>query len=87
MIPKIIHYCWFGGNTIPKHLQECINTWKEYLPEYTVIRWDESNCSFNENQFVKLAYAQKKWAFVSDYYRVKALYELGGVSGYGCQSV
>lgn len=78
MIPKIIHYCWFGGKEIPQELQKCIDTWSK-LEGYRIIRWDESNCSFDENDFVKKAYTEKKWAFVSDYYRLKALKEYGGI--------
>lgn len=77
-IPKIIHYCWFGGKPIPKDLQECIDTWTK-MEGYQIIRWDESNCSFDENDFIKNAYADKKLAFISDFYRLKALYEYGGI--------
>lgn len=77
-IPKIIHYCWFGGKPIPEDLQECIDSWQK-LKGYKIMRWDESNCSFDENEFVRKAYAEKKLAHISDYYRTKALYEHGGI--------
>ena len=77
-IPKIIHYCWFGGKPIPKDLQDCIDSWKT-LEGYTIMRWDESNCSFDENEFVRRTYAEKKLGFIGDYYRLKAVYEYGGI--------
>ena len=77
-IPKIIHYCWFGKSELPVEIRECINSWQK-LEGYRIVRWDESNCSFDENDFVKKAYSEKKYAFLSDYYRLKALYEYGGI--------
>lgn len=77
-IPKIIHYCWFGGKPLPDSLQKCVDSW-EKLEGYTVMRWDESNCSFNENEFVRRTYAEKKLGFIGDYYRLKAVYEYGGI--------
>ena len=80
MIPKIIHYCWFGGKELPPNLKEFMKSW-DILKEngYQIIRWDESNCSFDENEFVKKAYKEKKWGFIGDYYRLKAVYEYGGI--------
>lgn len=77
-IPKIIHYCWFGGKPIPPNLQRCIDTW-EKLGGYQIMRWDESNCSFDENEFVRRTYAEHKLGFIGDYYRLKAVYEYGGI--------
>ena len=77
-IPKIIHYCWFGGKPIPEELRACMDSWKK-LKGYKVIRWDETNCSFNENEFVRRTYAEKKLGFIGDYYRLKAVYEYGGI--------
>ena len=79
MIPKIIHYCWFGRG--PKGLKEekCIASWKKYLPDYKIMKCSEENLDLNECEFIKEAYAQKKWAFVADYARTKALYEYGGI--------
>jgi len=77
-IPKIIHYCWFGGKPIPEDLQKCIDSW-EKLEGYTIMRWDESNCSFDENDFVRNTYRDKQLGFIGDYYRLKAVYEFGGI--------
>mgnify|MGYP004625459171 FL=1 len=61
-IPKIIHYCWFGKGEIPETLKKCMESWKILEQAgYKIMRWDESNCSFNENDFVKKCYAEKKW--------------------------
>lgn len=77
MIPKIVHYCWFGGDK-PKMVQECMSTWTK-LDDYKFIEWDESNCDFCANEFVREAAKNKKWGYIGDYFRYKALYELGGV--------
>ena len=77
-IPKIIHYCWFGNNQKPESIQQCIDSWK-LLPDYKIIEWNENNCTFDENDYVNKCYINKKWAFVADYYRLKALYEYGGI--------
>ncbi len=77
-IPRIIHYCWFGGGPKPDDIQECMNSWS-ILSDYQIIEWNESNCTFDENEYIRKAYAEKKWAFVADFYRLKALYELGGI--------
>ena len=79
MIPKIIHYCWFGGNPLPELAQKCIESWKKYCPDYEIKRWDENNFDVNCCDYVCEAYEAKKWAFVSDYARFKILYENGGV--------
>ncbi|MEH7299501.1 glycosyltransferase family 32 protein, partial [Neobacillus drentensis] len=73
------HYCWFGGNDLSKLAEKCIESWLKYCPEYVIKRWDESNFDINSNQYVKEAYESKKWAFVSDYVRLYALYEYGGI--------
>ena len=79
MIPKIIHYCWFGGKELPKDVLDCIKTWKKYCPDYEIKRWDESNFDVNCHPFIKAAYEAKAWAFVSDYARLKVIYDNGGV--------
>ncbi len=79
MIPKKIHYCWFGGAELPKLAKKCIKSWKKYLPDYEIIRWDESNFDINCCDYVREAYEAKKWAFVSDFARLKILYENGGI--------
>lgn len=76
---KIIHYCWFGGNPLPKMAKKCINSWKRFLPDYEIKEWNETNFDINCCPFVKEAYENKKWAFVSDYARIKALYDFGGI--------
>ena len=79
MIPKIIHYCWFGGKPLPKGAEKCIASWKKYLPGYEVKRWDESNFDVNAIPYTREAYAACKFAFVSDYARFWILYHYGGV--------
>ena len=79
MIPKVIHYCWFGGNPLPKDAQMCLASWKKYLPDYEIKVWNESNFDVNCCPYVKGAYEQKKFAFVSDYARFWVLYNEGGV--------
>lgn len=79
MIPKIIHYCWFGNGTIPAYLQNCIDTWKKVMPDYEIKRWDETNFDVSRVPYVKDAYEKKKYAFVSDYARIYVLYNEGGI--------
>ena len=79
MIPKIIHYCWFGGNPLPKDAQKCIMSWKKYLPDYEIKEWNESNFDVNCCPYVMGAYEAKKYAFVSDYVRFYILYHEGGL--------
>lgn len=79
MIPKKIHYCWFGGKELPREAKECIASWKKNMPEYEIIEWNETNVDLNVCEYVKEAYARNKWAFVSDYFRFQILYEYGGV--------
>lgn len=78
-IPKIIHYCWFGGNQLPEDALKCIESWKRYCPDYEIIEWNESNFDINCNMYVKEAYESKKWAFITDFVRLKALVENGGI--------
>jgi glycosyltransferase involved in cell wall biosynthesis/GT2 family glycosyltransferase len=79
MIPKKIHYCWFGGNPLPESAKRCIDSWKKFCPDYEIIEWNESNVDFNEHSFTREAYKSKKWAFISDYIRYKVIYENGGL--------
>lgn len=78
-IPKIIHYCWFGGNPLPEDAVACIESWKKYCPDYEIMEWNESNFPVDFNDYVKEAYEAKKWAFVSDVARLYALVNYGGV--------
>lgn len=79
MIPKIIHYCWFGGNPKSKLINKCMKSWKKYCPDYEIIEWNESNFDLNCCDYVKEAYEAKKWAFVTDYVRIWALNQYGGI--------
>jgi len=79
MIPKIIHYCWFGGDVIPEHDKKCIESWKKFCPDYKIVRWDESNYDYTKNKYMREAYEAKKWGFVPDYARLDIVYENGGI--------
>lgn len=79
MIPKKIHYCWFGGNPLPKDVQKYIDTWKKFCPDYEIKEWNEQNFDIHLNRYVEEAYQQRKWAFVSDVARIYALYTEGGI--------
>lgn len=79
MIPKTIHYCWFGGNPKPKLVEKCIKSWKKYCPDYEIKEWNETNYDLNACNYVKEAHASKKYAFVSDYARLDILYRYGGI--------
>jgi len=79
MIPKVIHYCWFGGKPEPEEVKKCIESWKKFMPDYKIIRWDENNYDINRCQYMKDAYKEKKWAFVSDYARLDIIYQEGGI--------
>lgn len=79
MIPKTIHYCWFGVQSLPKLARECINSWRKYLPDYEIKEWNESNFDVNMVPYTAEAYAAKKYAFVSDFARFWILHQEGGV--------
>ena len=76
---KYIHYCWFGTKPFPKLGKKCLASWKKYLPDFEIIKWSEENVDLNECPFIKEAYENGKWAFVSDYVRTKVLKEYGGI--------
>ncbi len=76
---KYIHYCWFGGKPLPKLAKKCIKSWRKYLPDFEIIEWNENNVDLDECEFIKQAYESKKWAFVADYVRTKALNDMGGI--------
>ena len=78
-IPKIIHYCWFGGKPLDELALKCIASWKKYFPNYEIIEWNEKNFDINQLEFMKKAYEDKKWAFVSDVVRLMVIYEYGGI--------
>lgn len=79
MIPKIIHCCWFGGKALPDSVKKYMNSWKKYNPDFEIRVWTERNFDYNENRYTKEAYINKKWAFVTDYVRLKVLYDNGGI--------
>ena len=79
MIPKVIHYCWFGGNPLPELAQKCIASWRKFFPDYEIKEWNESNFDVNIIPYTAQAYAARKYAFVSDYARFWVLYREGGI--------
>lgn len=79
MIPKKIHYCWFGRNPKPKLAEKCIASWRKYCPDYEIIEWNEDNFDINMNGYTRMCYAQKKYAFLSDYVRLLVVAERGGI--------
>lgn len=79
MIPKKIHYVWFGGAPLTSLAEQCMSSWNRYCPDYEIVRWDESNFDSKTNQYCSEAYDEGKWAFVSDYVRLWALVNYGGV--------
>lgn len=79
MITKTIHYCWFGRGELPEKAKQCIESWKNFCPDYEIKEWNEDNFDMNSCAYVKEAYEAKKWAFVSDYARFEILYKYGGL--------
>ena len=80
MIPKIIHYCWFGYNQKPRSVEKCIQSWKRYMPDYQIVEWNEKNYDIQAAPlYVRQAYDARKWAFVTDYVRLWIIYNYGGV--------
>ena len=79
MIPKTIHYCWFGHNPLPELALRCIASWRKFLPNYEIREWNEDNFDVNIIPYTAEAYRQKKYAFVSDYARFWILYHYGGI--------
>lgn len=79
MIPKIIHYCWFGPGQISDKDKACLESWKKFCPDYEIKLWNEDNYDVNKNQYMSDAYREKKWSFVSDYARLDVVYQYGGV--------
>lgn len=77
MIKKLVHYCWFGGS-IPENIENRISQWKSLLPDYEFILWNEENFDVYANDFTKQMYEKKKYAFVTDYVRLFAVYQMGG---------
>lgn len=78
-IPKTIHYCWFGNGPKGDLIEKCIGSWREHMPEYEIVEWNESNFDTNKYEYTRNVYAQKKWAFVADYARLIILRDHGGI--------
>lgn len=79
MIPKTIHYCWFGGQPLPPKAARCLESWKKHAPDYTLVRHDESNTDLDASPFLRYCYDHKKYAFLSDYLRLKVICDEGGL--------
>lgn len=79
MIPKVIHYCWFGRNPKPELMQRCIASWQKYCPDYEIVEWNEDNFDISQNEYAREAYEEKKWAFVTDYARLWIVFNHGGI--------
>lgn len=78
MIPKIIHYCWFGKGEKNKIIKDCIASWKKNCPDFVIKEWNEENFDINQSNFTRKMYQEKRWAFVADYVRLVALIDEGG---------
>jgi hypothetical protein len=79
LIPKTLHYCWFGRNPLPPLMKRCVESWKKFCPDFDIVEWNEDNFDVNQNRYVREAYGAKKWAFVSDFARMDVIYRCGGV--------
>lgn len=79
MIPKVIHYCWFGNKQKPDIVERCINSWRTYCPDYEICEWNESNYDISKYAYAKEAYSEKYWAFVSDVARLDIILNCGGI--------
>jgi hypothetical protein len=79
MIPKKIHYCWFGGKPLPDDVIEYINSWRRFFPDFEIIQWDETNFNIDALKYTRQAYFAKRYAFVSDVARLYALLNEGGI--------
>lgn len=79
MIPKVIHYCWFGNGEKSELVLKCIESWKKYCPDYEIKEWNESNYDVTKNRYMREAYEEKRWGFVPDYARIDIIYQNGGI--------
>lgn len=79
VIPKVIHYCWFGKKAMPADAKKCIDSWKRYLPDYEIREWNEDNYDLDKYKYVRQAYNNKKYAYVTDVVRLDVLYDYGGI--------
>ncbi len=78
-IPKVIHYCWFGGNELPEKAVKCVESWRKYCPDWKIKEWNEKNYDVQKIPYIRDAYKEKKWAFVSDYARLDVVWQHGGI--------
>ncbi len=78
-IPPVIHYCWLGRNPLPELYKKCIDSWHKFCPDYQIVEWNEDNLDLTENDFAREAYEAGKYGFVPDYFRLKIIYEHGGI--------
>lgn len=78
-IPKIIHYCWFGGGELPERDKKCIESWRKFCPDYEIIEWNENNYDVTQIPYIKEAYAARRWAFVTDFVRIDVVFQYGGI--------
>ena len=79
MIPKKIHYCWFGRKELPEKAKKCIASWKKYCPDFEIIEWNEDNYDVYQNAYTTYTYDNKKFAFLSDYARLQIILREGGI--------
>lgn len=79
MIPKKIHYCWFGRSELPKKAKNCMASWRKYCPDYEIVEWNEDNFDVYTNAYTRFTYGNRKFAFLSDYVRLLAVYREGGI--------
>lgn len=79
MIPKVIHYCWFGGAPKPESVLRCIDSWKKKCPDFEIREWNEDNIDVSMNEYTRQAYEEKCWGFVPDYLRLWIIYNYGGI--------
>lgn len=78
-IPKVIHYCWFGGRPIPEQYREWMKSWEQCCPDYEIVEWNERTYDVKKNNYIRQAYEMGKWAFVSDYARIDIIHKYGGI--------
>lgn len=79
MIPKVIHYCWFGGGKKSELIEKCIASWRKFCPDCEIVEWNESNYDVSKNKYMYQAYQEKRWGFVPDYARLDIIYNHGGI--------
>lgn len=78
MIPKIIHYCWFGRAPLPDKAKKCIDSWRKHCPDYTILEWNEDNFDIHQNGYTEMCCKEKKYAFLADYVRLQIIENEGG---------